>query len=532
MLHSAVRCVILFSNRRGRPALWTGARTYNFIGRHELLLLLFTAATLLEKERLRVRKRLAKLLADIAGASVIVVGDVMLDEYIIGDSERISPEAPEPIIIEQERRYMPGGAANVAVNITALGARAYLVSIVGDDREGAQFREVLRSAGVDDGGIMTVPGRPTTRKTRLIARGNQVLRVDCEMTEPVGAALERRLLDTIFARPEQVVVVSDYAKGMVTTGLMNGLVESGKQVIVDPKSQDLGKYARAYIVTPNLSELSAAAGTGKLNYADIEAHVRNLMERFGIENILVTLGPDGMMLIEQDSPMNHIHARAREVYDVTGAGDTVIATIAAAIAGGTSLADACSIANIAAGIVVGKHRTASTTPDEIMAYVFGPSSSDKIVDVDTLLPLLDEFRRVDRRIVFTNGCFDLLHVGHITYLNEARDLGDMLVVGLNTDRSVRALKGPERPIIPEEERSHLLAALECVDYVVLFDEDTPVDLITKIRPDILVKGGDYTRNQVVGHEIVESYGGNVHLIPVIDNVSTSTIINRIRERNG
>ena len=474
------------------------------------------------------KKRLAGLLDDISFASVIVIGDVILDEYIIGDSERISPEAPEPILMEHDRKYVPGGAANVAVNITDLGAKAHLFGVIGDDAEGKQFRKTLLDSDVDDSGIITIKGRPTSRKTRMIARGNQVLRVDRETTSRIDSEIEDQIVKEILDLPEKIVIVSDYAKGTVNRNLVKRLTKAKKYVIVDPKSQDLGKYRHTYMVTPNLSELSDTAGIENPSLETIEKTARKLMNNFDITNILVTLGPDGMALIEKDAPLVHIHARTREVYDVTGAGDTVIATIASALAGRADLVDACYIANIAAGIVVGKHLTATTTPEEIMAYAFGPSASDKIVNIDTLLDRVNELKNSGRKIVFTNGCFDLLHVGHITFLNEARGLGDILVVGLNTDHSIHSLKGENRPILPEQERSHLLASLECVDYVILFEEDTPIELIKKIRPDFLVKGADYTKEEVVGHKIVESYGGTVSLIPLVDNISTSTIINRIK----
>ncbi|MFA6470930.1 MAG: D-glycero-beta-D-manno-heptose 1-phosphate adenylyltransferase, partial [Candidatus Latescibacterota bacterium] len=327
------------------------------------------------------------------------------------------------------------------------------------------------------------------------------------------------------------IIVSDYAKGVVTEGFVEKLTRNGKRVIVDPKSADFGKYASSFLITPNLPELFSVSGSHDSSPDCIEKSCRSLMDRFGIENMLVTLGADGMALIERGKPMNHIHTRAREVYDVTGAGDTVIATMASAVAAGAALIDACHTANIAAGIVVGKRQTATATPEEIMTYAYGQTVSEKIVDRAALISRVEELKKNGMKIVFTNGCFDLLHIGHITYLNEARGLGDVLIVGLNTDRSIRALKGNSRPIIPEEERSHVLAALESVGYVILFDEDTPLELIRDIRPDVLVKGSDYSKDQVVGHEIVESYGGIVALIPLVDNASTSDIINRIRERS-
>ncbi|MFC1485611.1 D-glycero-beta-D-manno-heptose 1-phosphate adenylyltransferase [Candidatus Latescibacterota bacterium] len=474
------------------------------------------------------RQRLTAHLDAIASGSVLVVGDIILDLYIIGESERISPEAPEPIILEHERLAVPGGAANVAANIVSLNARARLFGAIGDDDDGNMVSHLIQNTGISHDGIMTIPGRLTTRKTRFIARGTQVLRVDRETTAPLDKQSESALIDALIACPEQVVIVSDYAKGVVFGRLVRELVGAGKKVLVDPKSTDLQKYEGAYLVTPNLGEFAHAAGTDDFSPANFESAALKLMKQHRIENILVTLGPDGMVLVEQENPLIHFHSRTREVFDVTGAGDTVIAAIGASVAGGATLSDSCLVANIAAGIVVGKHRTATTTPGEILSYAFGPSAADKIVDHDKLRARILELRRAGKKIVFTNGCFDLLHVGHITFLNEARGLGDALVVGLNTDLSVRTLKGPSRPILPEQERSHLLAALECVDYVVLFGEETPSKLISDIKPDILVKGADYSREKVVGHDIVESYGGQVHLIELVRDISTTTIINRIK----
>ncbi|MFC1489606.1 D-glycero-beta-D-manno-heptose 1-phosphate adenylyltransferase [Candidatus Latescibacterota bacterium] len=484
----------------------------------------------MRKRGFKVRNRLAGLLTDIKSASIAIVGDIILDEYIIGDTDRISPEAPEPIILEQSRTYKPGGAANVAVNITALGAKAHLIGIIGDDSDGEIVRKTLNDWGVDDSGIISVKDRPTCRKTRMIARGNQVLRVDRESKEPIDQTVEKQIIDKITQLSAEIVIVSDYAKGTVSDRLVSALADAGKKVIADPKSSDFAKYRGAYIVTPNLSELSAAAGIANLPSSEIETPARTIMDECGISNMLVTCGPDGMALIEKDKPLLHIHAKTREVYDVTGAGDTVIATMSSAVSGGATLADACFVANIAAGIVVGKHQTAATTPDEILSYAFGPSSSDKIIDKNSLIDTIDELKKSGKKIVFTNGCFDILHMGHITYLNEARGLGDILVVGLNTDRSVRALKGDKRPILPEQERSHILAALECIDYVVMFDEDTPFNLIEKIRPDILAKGADYSKEEVVGHDILESYGGKVALLPLMDNISTTNIIDKIKRK--
>ena len=474
------------------------------------------------------KKRLAQLLKDIGDSSIVIIGDLMLDEYIIGDSNRISPEAPEPVIEEQERSHVPGGAANVAVNATVLNADARLTGILGNDTEGEIFLTRLADLGVGTDGIIAADDRPTSRKTRLIARGNQVLRVDRETIKAVDGALEDRLVEMVNQQSGDVVVVSDYAKGVITPKLFKRILASGKRLIVDPKSSDFSIYSGAFLVTPNLKELCEACGASSIPLNEVEQETRKLMQNCSIENILVTLGADGMMLVEGNGSSTHIHTRAREVYDVTGAGDTVIATIACAVAAKASLEDACMIANIAAGIVVGKHMTATATPAEILDYAFGPSASEKIVDRPTLVSRVNELRKSGRRVVFTNGCFDLLHMGHITYLNESRAFGDALVVGLNTDSSIKTLKGDSRPIIPETERSHVLAALECVDYVILFDEETPYDLIKAVKPDILVKGADYTREQVVGYDVVEANGGEVRLVKLVGNMSTSDIIDRIK----
>jgi D-beta-D-heptose 7-phosphate kinase / D-beta-D-heptose 1-phosphate adenosyltransferase len=474
--------------------------------------------------------RLAGILENMKSATVTVVGDIMLDEYIIGDSERISPEAPTPILKEHERRNVPGGAANVAVNIASLGAKPLLFSIAGDDSDGKSLREAIKAGGVSDKGIFTVKGRPTTRKTRLIARGNQIMRLDREETYPIDAETENALAEAILKKSSDYVIISDYSKGVVTASLVKKIIEAGKKCIVDPKSSDFGKYAGAFIVTPNLGEFLKAAGKENLTLDQMEAPAHKMMADFNISNILVTLGPDGMALFENGKGMVHIHSKSREVFDVTGAGDTVISTLSATLAGGANIQDSCNTANLAAGIVVGKRWTASTTTEEIIAYAFGPSASDKIVDEKSICGRLADLRKAGKKIVFTNGCFDILHVGHITYLNDARRIGDILVVGLNSDNSVSRLKGPNRPIISQNERSHMLAALECVDFVIIFDEPTPENLLRLIKPDFLVKGADYSHEGVVGHEIVEAYGGEVRLIPVVENMSTTNIIKRILSR--
>jgi len=340
-----------------------------------------------------VKQHVASILDGMKSASVAVVGDVMLDEYIIGESDRISPEAPAPIITESGRSYVPGGAANVAVNIAAFGAKVWLFSVTGDDNEGKTLHHALSRLGVDDSGILISQGRPTTRKTRMIARGNQVLRVDRETTAPIDDHTGAKLLGKILKCPAEVVIVSDYAKGVVSENLVTSLVRSGKRVMIDPKSVCFGKYAGAFLVTPNLHELNLAASVKDITPETLEIPARQLMKKHGISNLLVTLGPDGMALLEEEKPLNHIHARAREVFDVTGAGDTVIAAVSTAVASGAELSSACYVANIAAGIVVGKRQSATANPEEIMAYAFGQIVSEKIITRDKLADCVEGMRK-------------------------------------------------------------------------------------------------------------------------------------------
>ena len=477
-------------------------------------------------------KRLAEILDSFKNARVAVIGDIMLDEYIIGDTDRISPESPVPVIREARRTCVPGGASNVAVNLRALGVSVTLAGVVGMDADGDKLMAELDNRGIASDSILRMKDRPTTRKTRLIARGSQMLRVDNETTGPIDAETAKKLAALIGDANADVIVVSDYAKGVITKGLMAELTRLPGTIVVDPKSADFSVYRSSDVIKPNYKEILQATGLTDPSGDELEAGCRSLMEMHDVAALLVTMGQQGMVLYEKDRPPYHIKSRAREVYDVTGAGDTVAAVMASALSASVSLPDSCEIANMAAGIVVGKRQTATVTCREILEYAFGATASEKIMQLPELLNRLVDMRKDGLKIVFTNGCFDLLHVGHISYLNEARRFGDVLIVGLNTDSSIRALKGPSRPIIPEEERSHVLAALESVNYIVLFDEETPVNLIEKIRPDILVKGADYSHEEVVGYDIVESYGGEVKLIPLTGGASTSAIIERIRNSSS
>ncbi|HEY3227169.1 MAG TPA: D-glycero-beta-D-manno-heptose 1-phosphate adenylyltransferase [Planctomycetota bacterium] len=478
--------------------------------------------------------RLVEAVRRLRAPRVFVVGDLILDRYVWGEVSRISPEAPVQILDAAREELRLGGAANVAHNAAVLGARASCGGVVGPDAAGAGFLRLIRSLGIRPTAVVRDPTRPTTVKTRLLAHNQQMLRIDHERRMPVSAAVER-LLDRAVARgasTADLALVSDYNKGTMTPRVCRSLIEAfrrkGKPVVVGLKSLDIAKYARATGAALNRNELALVSGV-----VDVAAGARKLVKRLGLQFLVVTLGERGMQVYGPKGPAITLGAVARQVYDVTGAGDTVLAAFGVAFASGLPLEHCALLANAAAGIVVGKVGTATVTREELIDHATqdeGPQRS-KVLPATALLRALAEERRRGRRIVFTNGCFDLLHVGHLNTLRFARSKGDVVVVGLNTDRSVRALKGPPRPILDAEERAALLAALECVDYVTFFDEATPERLIRRLRPDVLVKGEDYAGKKVAGKEFVASYGGRVELAPLVRGVSTTDLLSRIRSRS-
>jgi D-beta-D-heptose 7-phosphate kinase/D-beta-D-heptose 1-phosphate adenosyltransferase len=471
--------------------------------------------------------------------TILVVGDVMCDVYLWGKVERVSAEAPVPIFESTERQGILGGAANVAANLHALGCQVRLLGVVGADAAGSRLRTLLREKGIDDAWLLEDPTRPTTEKTRLIAHQQQLIRVDQESRAPLTPEVVAQALrhaDTLLPEVDGVIC-SDYNKGVCTALLVAPLFTAaraaGRPVIVDPKVRDFALYRGATVLTPNLAEVERASGSAVDSMPALEQAVAGLLHQSQAPAMLVTRGKDGMTLFHPPQAPVHIPARAREVYDVTGAGDTVIATFTMAMLSGLPFVEAARLANIAAGLVVGKLGTAVVTPAELDAALQEDRIpfERKIAPRETLAMLLQGHRQRGERIVFTNGCFDLLHVGHIHYLQQARTLGDRLVVGLNDDASVRRLKGMTRPLMPQDARARILAALSCVDYVTIFSEPTPLQLITCLRPDVLVKGGDYTPDTVVGREEVEAYGGTVHIAPYVAGISTSTIVDSIVQRH-
>ena len=471
--------------------------------------------------------------------SVLVVGDVMCDTYLSGEVTRISPEAPVPVFESNDKRHVLGGAANVAANLRALGCQVVLAGVIGDDNTGRYVRQQVRAQGMADDLLMQDPERPTTEKTRLIARHQQLARLDQESRLPLPPELIARALARVEPVLSEVdgVVCSDYNKGVCTPDLLAPLFARARSaslpIFVDPKARDFAQYRGATVLTPNLAEVRHATGSPLEDDTHLAAAADSLLRRSEAQALLVTRGEAGMSLFHPPEAPRHIPAHTRDVYDVTGAGDTVIAAFAAAAIGGLPYEEAARLANVAAGIVVGKAGTAVVYPEELEALLEAHAApwQNKVRSRDELSRALQQHRQRNERIVFTNGCFDLLHGGHVHYLQQARALGECLVVALNDDASVRRLKGDKRPLRPQDERARMLAALACVDYVVLFSEATPLALIKSLSPDVLAKGADYTLETVVGREEVEANGGSVQLIPYIEGVSTTGLIDGLLQRH-
>jgi len=465
---------------------------------------------------------------------VLVVGDLMLDRYVWGAVERISPEAPVPVVRLDHKTHVAGGAANVAVNLRGLGCAVSLAGVVGADEDGRQLLELLQNSRIDTAAILAAPDRPTICKTRILGGRQQMLRVDVEKVGELSAELQGMLLGRIEAQISScsAIILSDYGKGLLSDSVCQAIIRRGRELsiptFVDPKGLHYEKYAGCDVISPNRVELAAATST---DYGDLELLLQegeSLRAKLGIQHLVVTLGELGITLLESSS-VQRFPALAREVFDVSGAGDTVIATAGAAVAAGLPLHEAIRLANLAAGIVVGKLGTVPISKDELLARLASDGETiraEKICSRESLMKRVAQWRVSGQKIVFTNGCFDLLHVGHLALLEQAKREGDRLVVALNTDRSVRSLKGAGRPIISEDARARIVAALPSVDVVVLFGEETPLDLIRAIQPNVLVKGGDYSEEEVVGANDMKSWGGKVSLIPPVEGSSTTEILKR------
>lgn len=462
-------------------------------------------------------------------ARILVVGDVMLDRYWHGMSNRISPEAPVPVVKVDQTEDRPGGGANVALNMAALGANVSLVGVVGNDKEGQILEGFIRAAGIDTH-LLVSSTKPTVTKLRVVSRHQQLLRMDFE--EKFDLADSQGLAAKVKGLLPQtdVLILSDYAKGSLQDcqSIIRIARELGVPVLVDPKGQDFSRYRGATILTPNFHEFEMIVGKCPTEH-DLVSKGLVLLAELGLDALLVTRGEQGMTLIRPNHQELHLPARGREVFDVTGAGDTVIATLAAAMAAGLAMPESTALANLAAGIVVGKLGTAAVSSAELRRAIVAEQGAQRgVVTEEQLLLAIEDARASGERLVFTNGCFDIIHAGHVGYLEEARKQGDRLIVAVNSDASIRQLKGNGRPINPLDRRMAVLAGLEAVDWVVDFNEDTPERLLRRVKPDVLVKGGDYREDQVVGASIVKAYGGKVKVLSFFDNCSTTSIVNKIR----
>lgn len=476
---------------------------------------------------------LASRLDQFSERRVLCIGDLMLDHYVYGQVERISPEAPIPVLHMQRETVTLGGAGNVVRNLHAMGGKVDVLGVIGDDDPGDLIAAQMEALPNVTAQLIDDSSRPTILKTRYVATGQQLLRVDHENGKAIDAQIETQVLARLESAIEKadVVILSDYGKGLLTPKIIAEAIcianGKNKQIVVDPKGRDFKRYSRASCLTPNRKELGDATGKAIETPADAEEAARSLIRDFGIVMVLAKLGSEGVCLVEKDKPALHLHTKAREVFDVSGAGDTVIATLSLALGVGYCAADAAELANIAGSIVVGKVGTATVTREELSRACKQSAArmdEEKIVGFDSIADIAERWRKQGLKVGFTNGCFDLLHPGHISLLRQARAACDKLVVGLNSDASVKRLKGETRPVQNEAARSTVLASLADVDQVVIFGEDTPLKLIQTLRPDVLVKGADYTVDKVVGAKEVQSWGGKVVLAALVDGQSTTGTI--------
>ncbi len=461
---------------------------------------------------------------------ILVVGDVMLDRYWHGDTSRISPEAPVPVVKIDNIEDSPGGAANVALNIAALGAACNLTGIVGNDAAGQSLQQALTAAGIACD-FQQSDEHPTITKLRVLSHHQQLIRLDFEKafsqrdSENLKSKIESLLKEV------DLVIFSDYKKGSLQdiSAFIDLVKATGIPILIDPKGEDFSKYKGATLLTPNLHEFEAIAGSCE-SEEDLVNKARQLIRELELEALLVTRGEHGMSLIQPDGNELHFPARSRDVFDVTGAGDTVISVLAAAMGAGKPLPEAVALANIAAGIAVSKVGTVAVSGPELRREVQQDSDSGRgVMSREQLLQAVTDAKANGEKVVFTNGCFDIIHAGHVGYLQDAKQQGDRLIVALNDDASVTRLKGAGRPINPIERRMAVVAGLEAVDWVASFDEDTPIPLLEKLQPDVLIKGGDYTIDEVVGADIVQAYGGKIKVLAFLDDCSTTGIVEKIQK---
>lgn len=479
-------------------------------------------------------------LKKIKDLKIAVVGDLILDIYSWGNVERISPEAPVQVFeIESDEKRL-GGAGNVINNLIQLNAKVSAVSIIGKNEHGNAILEMLKKNKVDCSGIFFEGENRYSVKNRIVSTdyNHQIIRIDRETKQAINKDSEEKIINYFSKKSSDfdIIIISDYLKGLLTESLLSNIISIANKnnvpVIIDPKGKNFSKYKNATIITPNKKEAETASGIIIESKKDMETAGRTLLKELNLKALLITLGKDGMAFLD-NKDFYIISAKAREVYDVSGAGDTVISVFAAGIGAGIDWLDAVNLSNTAAGIVVGKLGTEPITMAELLDEIDKKRDQNKkIIELDKLSEISKKLKDKGKKIVFTNGCFDLLHVGHTDYLNKAKMLGDVLIIGLNSDKSVSKLKGPNRPIISQEQRAAILSALSFVDYITIFDDDTPLKLINTLKPDFLVKGRDYKKEEVVGWDIVETYGGKVELIELMEGISTTIILDKISKKNN
>jgi len=462
-------------------------------------------------------------------SNILVFGDVMLDRYVSGSVDRVSPEAPVPVLKPIKEEIRLGGAANVALNLSSLGSKVSLIGISGKDSSSAQIFNLLKENKIKNEIVKS--NLPTITKLRLLSSKQQLLRVDNEeeFTKEDWNSAKKRFDRSIALTSNNLLIISDYGKGTLQDipGLIKKAKKSNKIVLVDPKGNNFSKYKGADVITPNFSEFIGEVGAVK-SEREVTEKAKSLIKSLKLGALLVTRGPEGMTLFNKEKGnvvRSDFPTQAQEVFDVSGAGDTVIASVAAALSTGLDMTSAVKLANVAAGIVVGKSGTATASLSEIEPHFTGEDLVFSLKEAKKHSVML---RKNGKKVVFTNGCFDILHAGHVHYLEQAKELGDELVVGLNSDSSVKTLKGPNRPINNLEERAKVLSSLKCVDRIVSFADETPIKLIKEIKPDVLVKGGDYKVKDVVGHKEIKSWGGEVKIIPLVTGLSTTNIIKKIK----
>jgi D-beta-D-heptose 7-phosphate kinase/D-beta-D-heptose 1-phosphate adenosyltransferase len=489
--------------------------------------------------------RLIELIENLPHSRVLLVGDLMVDHYLYGNAERLSPEAPVPVLHFQKQELRLGGAGSVAANLATLGARVTAVGVIGDDENGRRLKDLLGEIGADHSGLIHC-NRPTTCKMRLVGSAQhrhpqQMIRLDFEETSAIDEKSAAAMIASATKAMDgvQLVCIEDYNKGAVPDPVCKAIIaEATKRklpVLIDPaRISDYGKYASATCLKLNRPEASRATGLPVETPEQFQAAAERLLEMLNLQAVVLTLDKHGAYIASREGDRKLLQTRPRQVYDVTGAGDMAFAMLATARAAGANWEEATALANVAGGLEVEKFGVVPITPQEIAQELWAEmrqhAGTQRVLP--TLLAELSRHRASGKRIVFTNGCFDLIHLGHVKYFQFAKALGDLLVVGVNTDQSIQRLKGPKRPIINEADRISVLEELESIDYLVAFDEDTPIGLIQNIKPDVLVKGADYKKEQVVGWDLVESYGGCVALAPLIDGRSTSNVIERVLEAYG